>query len=31
MTILELTKEEINKYIDELYACSPRDVNLNYS
>lgn len=21
MTILELTKEEINKYIDELYAC----------
>lgn len=23
MTILELTKEEINKYIDELYACFP--------
>ncbi len=23
MTILELTKEEINKYIDELYSCFP--------
>lgn len=23
MTILELTKEEINKYIDELYVCFP--------
>lgn len=24
MTILELTKEEADKYIDELYSCFPR-------